>query len=227
MNEPQEQASDFPLSEMREFLETFLHGLLTEGLTQPLQKYAEGRDGVVAEGARGWRARLMAGAGPIPALKESHGFPSPINELLIEGMDVGAIDYVVKDMMRLLEDCSSQTARSRLSRLLDEYRARPKRTSLCAGCVQRDIERMFQRAEVERAVEVRLGMSGGFMEQRFAGPYVVTFRQPTRPEVHAALLQMLKQGGEIAGGISCSTGNQPNHFILEKQAKTLLVTVDS
>ncbi|MCB9934592.1 MAG: hypothetical protein H6840_02785 [Planctomycetes bacterium] len=223
MSEP--QAHDFPREETTEFLEAFLDGILHEGLTQPLERWFNSRQGACADAARAWHAALARGETPETSLAALQPpFPAPVGELLLEGCKTGELDYVVEDMLAALKLGGGRIA---LESLLAYYRARRPGTSVCVGCIEREIERLLRRAAAEDAHEVSLRWDpAGYMEQRYFGPYVVTVRQPSRQSVVEAIRTRLQGGGTVAPGILAEATEETGQYVLTGGEAALRVRIE-
>ena len=195
------QAEDtFPRQELAEFLRVFLNGILKEGLTQPLERWFMAHSGPIAHAARAWHAALVAGDTPESSLAALDlPFPAPVGELMLEAAKTGELDYVVEDMLAALRISGGRVA---LNSLLADYRNRAPGTTICVGCVRREIDRLLRRATAEDANEVIVSWDpAGYMQQRYMGPYVVTVRQPSRESLVKVIRQLLEQGGEVTPSV--------------------------
>lgn len=202
----------------------FLDGLLSEGLTQPLERWFSTHGGPLADAARAWHAAMTRGESPESSITSIEpNFPEPVGELFRQGLSSGALDYVVEDMMSAVGDPNPRHA---LGRLLDQYRRKAPATVVCEGCVAREIVRMLDRAKLEQAVEVRIRWDqSGFIEQRYFGVYVITVRQPGRESILSAMLSRMTRSDDVAPGVRCTAF--AGAFDLDRPGQTLKVVPEA
>ena len=193
-----------------EFLPVFHHAVLNLGLLEPLRDFSDSHEDSAGRAARSWSDGMVAGLSPEEALlRMTPGFPETLEELLLVGFRRSALDYVVADLIDVVESHGSEDGRERASRaLLQEQRELPETTQACDACAERELRKILRRAALEGAVEVFLSQRGEqFLVQRYVAIKLVEISESSRPLVLAGVCARLDTAAQTGAAIESPDGS--------------------
>ncbi|MCC6574862.1 MAG: hypothetical protein IT462_13870 [Planctomycetes bacterium] len=207
-------------------------GALTTGLLQPLISFANSIRNLAGIAARTWHDAMMGGKTPEEAMRKMEpGLPAKVEELLAIGMKNGTLDYVLADVLDVYATVIADDARDEAFKaLLTRYKSAKPTTVACAGCVARELDKIWRRAATENATDVVIQQDGDrFMIQTYASVKAVRISEASGSYVFNALKATLGKAATTDkplplddSEIACRGGN--GQFALSAGNRRLAVT---
>lgn len=171
-------------------LQRLYTGVLTTGLLQPLITFANSIRNLAGIAARTWHDAMVGGKTPEEAMRKMEpALPAKVEELLTIGMRNGTLDYVLADVLDVYATIVPDDARDEAFKaLLARYKAAKTTTVVCAGCVARELDKIWRRAATEAAPSVVVQQDGDrFMIQTYSSVKAVRISEPSGSYVFNAL----------------------------------------
>lgn len=213
----------------QDFFHHYYQGLLSEGLIKPLHNFPT--PNVELQQALHSLAEALTQGKPFAhALQSmSPAFPILTETLLSHAEACGALDQAVAQLISLDALLTQPTVwASEMTRFVSDYENNAQSAFICRGCFERELQSIWQRAQLERAQEVYLEQNSGFFEQKYVGAKLIWVRIPSHALSYATLWQQLKQASQEASlqlseqsfKLKAITSNQ---FLLEQEQQTLML----
>lgn len=214
-------------TELHGFFPVYLEGLYSTGLLEPLQRFQTSSPHL-QRAIRSWWEALSGGASFASSLQQMvPAFPSMVEELLILGEQRGALDRVVSIFVELQKaELTELEVLERLTKQWNQWLLESdSEASVCEDCLERELRKLFLRAAVEGASEVRLQQEDDeFLRQYYLGIKLIQIVEPCHSRLFHGLLQWLREAAVEEDG---AWKRMAGDWMLQKlEADSFLVTFE-
>jgi len=200
------------------------------GLTEWLRVFARDGTGPARDVACSLYESLTRGRAFQDAIAEARpALPPAVRELLSLGCQRSELDRVLSDMLKAYEAAQGEGEAGRsLDLLLERWRRCPSGSSICDGCLERTLDKILRRADLEEAHEVILEQEGeSFFHQWYIEAKPVHVIEPSHSMAYQSVLRALSDAADRhqplePWGIPVAS-SAPGEFELTRETGTLRV----
>ncbi len=184
------------VKECRGFLEFFRPKILKEGFMRPLMEFSGKGRSKICLAVKSLSRGLLGGNSFQHSIRNMlPGFPLPVEELMVIAFEKSVIDLVLSDMIEIYKlMITEDELLDEMSLLVDKYSRHSAGGELTESCIERELLKIWKRAELEDAYDVFLEQEGErFFHQKYIGVKMIHVIEPCHSMVYNSLLDYIRK----------------------------------